>query len=94
MAETIDRETPDYIVWREEREGAVTVRFEVKAGSVLLNEPALEAKAVQALGINQAYLALASPTNAQNVAQIRALTRQTNALIRLLLNLVDDTAGT
>jgi hypothetical protein len=45
----------------------------------------LHAKARAALDANQAYLALASPTNAQNLAQIRRLTRECSALIRLLV---------
>lgn len=42
------------------------------------------AKARAALVANRAYLALGSPSNAQNLAQIRALTRQQNGLIKAL----------
>ena len=45
---------------------------------------ALLTKASNAIAANVTYLAIASPTNAQNLAQIRALTRQTNALMRLV----------
>lgn len=65
----------------------------------------LNAKATQALTTNAAFLALpdlpASPTNAQVVAAVRslidqgrALTRQNNALIRLLLGALDDISDT
>lgn len=47
--------------------------------------------AQQALLDNRTYLALSSPTNAQNLAQIRALTRQNQRIIRLLLNQLDGT---
>lgn len=35
---------------------------------------------------NKAYLAITSPTTANNTAQIKALTRQVNRLIRLAIN--------
>ncbi len=54
----------------------------------------IEAKAEQALAANATYLALTTPTVAQNTVQIRLLTRECNALIRLLLGQFDDTEGT
>ena len=44
-----------------------------------------------ALAGNAAYLAIASPTNAQVAAQVRALTRQNNGLIRLIRRRLDAT---
>jgi hypothetical protein len=38
---------------------------------------------------NKTYLALTSPTTAQNTAQIKKLTRQNNRLIRLVTNLLE-----
>lgn len=38
------------------------------------------------LADNKTYLAIATPTTAQNAAQIKAITRQVNRLIRLALN--------
>ena len=56
----------------------------------------LHAKVRAALSANATYLALASPTAAQNTAQIRRLTRQINALTRLALaaDLLRDNADT
>lgn len=45
---------------------------------------ALLAKAGPALAANTTYLAIASPTNAQALAQTRALTRQVNAMMKLV----------
>ena len=40
---------------------------------------------------NKTYLALTSPTTAQNTAEIKKLARQNNKIIRLLVNLLDET---
>lgn len=58
------------------------------------NAATLREKATQALTANNTFLALASPTNAQVLAQTRTLTRECSALIRLALNLLDTTDGT
>jgi len=46
---------------------------------------ALREQAVTALTTNATFLALETPTAAEAVVQVRALTRQTNALIRLVV---------
>lgn len=55
----------------------------------------LEDKVVNAFQSNNAFLAIASPTNAQVLAQVKALTRQNNAIMKLLVSkLMTDSSGT
>lgn len=70
----------------------------VQAADVTVPEPAtvanrraIESAAATALAGNRAFLALASPSNAQVLAQVRALTNQNQRLIRLALGLLDGT---
>ena len=58
------------------------------------DDAALLAKVATALTNNAVFLAVASPTNAQAVAQVKALTRQVNALIRLARRDLFSTNGT
>lgn len=58
------------------------------------NASDLTTKATTALTTNATFLALANPTTALTLAQVKALTRQMNALIRMTLGQLDDTAGT
>jgi len=55
------------------------------------NEELLRMQAEQALQNNRDFLAIATPTQAQSLAQIRALTRQSNGVIRMLLGQLDGT---
>lgn len=55
------------------------------------NEQTLRDRAAAALATNKAFLDLAAPTNAQTLAQVKALTRQNNGLIRLVIR---DLGGT
>lgn len=55
------------------------------------NATTLHVRAGQALAVNTTFLALPSQTNAQLAAQVKALTRQNNGLIRLILNRFDAT---
>jgi hypothetical protein len=56
-----------------------------------VNINTLEQRAVNALVNNRAFIANAAPTNAQVVAQVKDLSRQMNALIRLTFNQLDGT---
>lgn len=55
------------------------------------NEETLRTRASAALVANREFLAIARPTEVQTVAQVKALTRQMNALARLVLG---DLTGT
>ena len=55
------------------------------------NRESIKAQAKNALESNRDFLALQSPTNAQTLAQVKALTRQNIGVIRLLLNELDGT---
>lgn len=60
-----------------------------------LNEATLRDRARNAIAGNNTYLALPQPpTNAENLAQLRRLTRECSALIRLTLGALDTTDGT
>jgi hypothetical protein len=58
------------------------------------NTHVLRDRAIGALDTNAAFLALDPPTQAQVLAQVRALTRQSSALIRLSLGYLDSIDGT
>lgn len=64
---------------------------ELAADTQSTNRATIQQQATQALDTNRTFLALASPTNAQTLAQVKALTRQNQGLIRLLLNQLDAT---
>lgn len=61
---------------------------------VSTNTQDLHGKARQALTANATYLAISAPTAAQNTAQVKSLTRQVNALIKLQLRDLADVSGT
>lgn len=70
-------------------DGSRTESWTPPAGSPEANAQTLRDKVAQALATNATYLGRANPTAAQTTAQVQALTRQMNALIRLLV--VNDT---
>ncbi len=55
------------------------------------NRRTIEQQATDALATNRTFAGIASPTAAQTTAQVKALTRQTNGVIRLLLGQLDAT---
>lgn len=64
---------------------------EISAEQVIVNGEVIKTQALAAMEGNRAFLALSPPTNAQTLAQVRALTRQNQGLIRIALGLLDGT---
>jgi hypothetical protein len=60
----------------------------------MANQQTLQQRAQNALVNNATYLAITNPTTNQAVAQVAALTRQMDAVIRVLLSQYDTTVGT
>lgn len=57
----------------------------------IANQRSIEDAARAALANNRTFLANTSPTAAATTAQVKALTRQNNGIIRLLLNELNGT---
>lgn len=72
-----------------------TMTIEVdRTPAEVANEATIEDRLRQALDANRTYLAIATPTAAQQRAQVARLTRQNTALIRHLLRHLTDTSDT
>jgi hypothetical protein len=58
------------------------------------NQQAILDKAALAISTNDTFIAIASPSTAQAITQVKALTRECNGLIRLLLGSLTDVTDT
>jgi hypothetical protein len=72
-------------------DGTVTRTPVTRDVTAAVNADALRQAAADALATNRTYVGLATPTAAQTTAQVKALSRQVNALIRLALGQLDGT---
>lgn len=61
------------------------------ANATAVNADTIRTQATASLQANRDFLTVVSPTNAQTLAQVRALTRQMNGLIRHMLGAFDGT---
>ena len=89
--EIIERDfTPEELAQRQTDQAAHAIR---QAAQDILdgNRTTLQDRALTSLQGNRDFLALAAPTQADALAQVKDLTRQNTALIRLLLNLLEAT---
>jgi hypothetical protein len=64
---------------------------ELAADGAATNGATIRQQAETALDTNRTYLAITAPTNAQIAAQVKALARQNNGVIRLVLQKLDAT---
>lgn len=94
MAEQIIQDADEYVIYGEDRPGVTTRRVVPRPGTAAANRDDIMRKAQQALTVNDNYLGVASPTNAQVAAQVKTLTRECSGVIRLLLGALDTTDGT
>jgi hypothetical protein len=90
----IIEDNPEYQIIETQVPGGITRQVVYKAGTAGANREATLAKARAAFAANQGFLALATPTNAQTLAQVTRLTRQMNAVLRLLLTDFSDVSDT
>lgn len=93
MTRFIVSQDAEKIIWQEDGQFSGQ-SVEWKPGTEPYNRDQIFNKAQQALTVNATFLAIATPTAAQNAAQAKALTRQVNALIRLLLGALSDVSDT
>lgn len=97
MSEVILHEDTDVILWVEEigspgdPDYFYRQRREVKPGSRTANRETIRADALGALAANRNFVSLTTPTNAQVLAQTKALSRQVNGIIRVLLDQLEGT---
>lgn len=84
----------DFIRYQRWDNGELVEDYTVPKPIDQFHEETLRERAEAALATNKAFIDLPSPTNAQAVAEVKALARQVNALIRLTLRLLGDVTDT
>ena len=79
-----------WVEGRTYEELAPILAAKAQAETEQANRLSIEDQAVKALATNKAYIN-STPTAAQTTAEVKALARQVNGIIRLLLNKLDAT---
>jgi hypothetical protein len=76
-------------VWATRTVNGGTEEYRIKPGTDLDRAKQIAANASGAIDANVTYLAIVSPTTAQVTAQVKALTRQINGVLRQALGRFD-----
>lgn len=94
MSRELTSEGGGFRVYRVRDSGGALVGTDVEqiATPAETNANTIRDRARTALAANATFLALGAPSNAQVVAQVKALTRQVSGLTRLTLAQTDDIA--
>jgi len=69
----------------------VDVEDELPVRDRVVNAETLRMRAEAVLGANREFLSIARPTAAQTAAQVKALTRASSTVVRLLLDRLEST---
>lgn len=86
-----NRDYAEFLAWQDEQDAPLEPEPEPAPDPSIQVSEDLRAQAQAALQANRDFLAVGAPTNAQTVAQVKALTRQMNRVIRLVIG---DLSGT
>lgn len=73
----------DVDIWATRSTAGGTAERRIRAGTDTDRAQQLQVRLTQAIAANSTYIALVAPSNAQVAAQLRALTRQVQALLRM-----------
>lgn len=84
-----NRDYAEFLEWEAEQGAPLEPEPEPAPDPSIQVGETLRTRARDAIDANKAFLAKASPTNADVLAQVKALTRQQNAVVRLLIGALD-----